>query len=80
MYYAIYRRPGGQVYPIAGPARIVAAGIRSVGTPTPTKEGSVTLIGIILGSTRPNRNGEQVAAWVLEHASRRDDTCRAKTI
>jgi NAD(P)H-dependent FMN reductase len=30
-------------------------------------------IGIILGSTRPNRNGEQVAKWVLEHASRRDD-------
>ena len=30
-------------------------------------------IGIILGSTRPNRNGEQVARWVLEIASRRDD-------
>ena len=30
-------------------------------------------IGIILGSTRPNRNGEQVARWVLEVASRRED-------
>jgi NAD(P)H-dependent FMN reductase len=33
----------------------------------------VTRIGIILGSTRPNRNGEQVAHWVLEVASRRHD-------
>jgi NAD(P)H-dependent FMN reductase len=33
----------------------------------------VTRIGIILGSTRPNRNGEQVAKWVLELASRRED-------
>ena len=30
-------------------------------------------IGIILGSTRPNRNGEQVARWVLEVASQRQD-------
>ena len=30
-------------------------------------------IGIILGSTRPNRNGEQVARWVLDIASRRID-------
>ncbi|GAA1274809.1 NAD(P)H-dependent oxidoreductase [Pseudonocardia aurantiaca] len=30
-------------------------------------------IGIILGSTRPNRNGEQVAKWVDDVASRRDD-------
>jgi NAD(P)H-dependent FMN reductase len=30
-------------------------------------------IGIILGSTRPNRNGEQVARWVLEFASQRQD-------
>ncbi|NNH68902.1 NAD(P)H-dependent oxidoreductase [Nocardia uniformis] len=29
-------------------------------------------IGIILGSTRPNRNGPQVAQWVLDSASRRD--------
>ena len=29
----------------------------------------MTKIGIILGSTRPNRNGEQVAKWVLEIAS-----------
>jgi NAD(P)H-dependent FMN reductase len=33
----------------------------------------VTRIGIILGSTRPNRNGEQVARWVYDIASRRDD-------
>ena len=30
-------------------------------------------IGIILGSTRPNRNGEQVARWVLDIATLRDD-------
>lgn len=30
-------------------------------------------IGIILGSTRPGRNGEQVAKWVVEQASKRDD-------
>jgi NAD(P)H-dependent FMN reductase len=30
-------------------------------------------IGIILGSTRPNRNGEQVARWVYEIAARRTD-------
>jgi len=30
-------------------------------------------IGIILGSTRPNRNGEQVAQWVHETASQRTD-------
>ena len=30
-------------------------------------------IGIILGSTRPGRRGEQVARWVLEQASKRDD-------
>jgi NAD(P)H-dependent FMN reductase len=29
-------------------------------------------IGIILGSTRPGRNGEQVAKWVLEQAQQRD--------
>src|SRR3954469_23121323 len=33
----------------------------------------MTRIGIILGSTRPGRHGEQVAAWVLEDASRRTD-------
>jgi NAD(P)H-dependent FMN reductase len=33
----------------------------------------MTRIGIILGSTRPNRNGEQVASWVYEIASRRED-------
>ena len=33
----------------------------------------MTRIGIILGSTRPNRNGEQVAKWVYGIAARRDD-------
>jgi NAD(P)H-dependent FMN reductase len=33
----------------------------------------MTRIGIILGSTRPNRIGEPVAAWVHDLASRRDD-------
>jgi NAD(P)H-dependent FMN reductase len=37
------------------------------------RERTVTRIGIILGSTRPNRNGEQVARWVLEVASGRND-------
>jgi NAD(P)H-dependent FMN reductase len=30
-------------------------------------------IGIILGSTRPGRNGEAVAKWVLEEAGKRTD-------
>ena len=30
-------------------------------------------IGIILGSTRPNRNGEQVASWVYDIAAQRSD-------
>ncbi|MFJ2198695.1 NADPH-dependent FMN reductase [Streptomyces violaceusniger] len=34
----------------------------------------MTRIGIILGSTRPNRNGEQVAQWVHGIASQRGDT------
>ncbi|MET7749014.1 NADPH-dependent FMN reductase [Micromonospora azadirachtae] len=33
----------------------------------------MTRIGIILGSTRPGRNGEAVARWVLEHAKQRSD-------
>ena len=33
----------------------------------------MTRIGIILGSTRPNRNGEQVARWVYNIASSRSD-------
>jgi NAD(P)H-dependent FMN reductase len=33
----------------------------------------VTKIGIILGSTRPGRNGEPVARWVYDIASKRDD-------
>ena len=30
-------------------------------------------IGIIIGSTRPGRNGEAVAKWVLEQARKRND-------
>jgi NAD(P)H-dependent FMN reductase len=33
----------------------------------------MTRIGIVLGSTRPGRNGEAVAHWVYDLASRRDD-------
>jgi NAD(P)H-dependent FMN reductase len=33
----------------------------------------MTRIGIILGSTRPNRNGEQVATWVQGIAGQRGD-------
>ncbi|MCW4459120.1 NADPH-dependent FMN reductase [Microbacterium sp. MPKO10] len=33
----------------------------------------MTKIAIILGSTRPGRNGKQVADWVFEQATRRDD-------
>ena len=33
----------------------------------------MTRIGIILGSTRPGRNGEQVARWLLEIAQQRSD-------
>jgi NAD(P)H-dependent FMN reductase len=33
----------------------------------------MTTIGIILGSTRPGRNGAQVASWVLDIAQRRED-------
>ena len=30
-------------------------------------------VGIILGSTRPGRNGEAVAKWVFENAKKRTD-------
>jgi NAD(P)H-dependent FMN reductase len=33
----------------------------------------MTKIGVILGSTRPGRNGEAVAKWVLDVASKRTD-------
>jgi NAD(P)H-dependent FMN reductase len=33
----------------------------------------MTRVGIILGSTRPGRNGEAVARWVYDLASKRDD-------
>jgi NAD(P)H-dependent FMN reductase len=33
----------------------------------------VPKIGVILGSTRPGRNGEQVARWVMDIAARRED-------
>src|SRR5260370_10460802 len=49
--------------------------VRLDGCTHPTHAGGtpMTRIGIILGSTRPNRNGEQVARWVYDIASRRDD-------
>lgn len=31
----------------------------------------MTKIGIIIGSTRPGRNGEAVAKWVYEHAKKK---------
>lgn len=34
---------------------------------------SAVRIGIIIGSTRPGRVGEQVARWVLEQAQQRTD-------
>ncbi|MEV4581551.1 NAD(P)H-dependent oxidoreductase [Nonomuraea jabiensis] len=34
----------------------------------------MTRIGIIVGSSRPNRNSAQVAHWVLERASHRGDS------
>jgi NAD(P)H-dependent FMN reductase len=37
------------------------------------KDEKMTKIGIILGSTRPGRNGEAVAKWVLDVASKRTD-------
>ena len=39
----------------------------------PTKITEMLKIGIILGSTRPNRVGEQVAKWVYEIAIKRSD-------
>src|ERR1700726_4017577 len=33
----------------------------------------MTRIGVILGSTRPGRRGEQVARWVIDQAKRRTD-------
>lgn len=33
----------------------------------------MTRIGIIIGSTRTSRKGEQVARWIHEQASRRTD-------
>jgi NAD(P)H-dependent FMN reductase len=33
----------------------------------------MTRIGIILGSTRPGRRGEQIARWALDVAKQRDD-------
>src|SRR5690242_13226071 len=41
--------------------------LQEVGTTDMTK------VGIILGSTRPGRNGEAVAKWVYDIASRRGD-------
>jgi NAD(P)H-dependent FMN reductase len=33
----------------------------------------MTRIGVILGSTRPGRRGDQVARWVMDQANRRTD-------
>jgi NAD(P)H-dependent FMN reductase len=33
----------------------------------------MTRIGVVLGSTRPGRNGEAIAKWVLDVAKQRDD-------
>lgn len=41
--------------------------------PQPARENRMTRIGIILGSTRPGRNGAQVAKWVYEIAQQRTD-------
>ncbi|MDQ1667554.1 MAG: hypothetical protein QOH75_3585 [Actinomycetota bacterium] len=40
---------------------------------TQAKEQHMTKIGVILGSTRPGRRGEQVARWVIDIATQRDD-------
>jgi NAD(P)H-dependent FMN reductase len=37
------------------------------------KDFTMTKVAIILGSTRPGRNGEAVARWVYDIASKRDD-------
>jgi NAD(P)H-dependent FMN reductase len=37
------------------------------------EEVQMTKVGIILGSTRPGRNGEAVARWAYDIASKRDD-------
>lgn len=38
-----------------------------------TTEGKLVKIGIIVGSTRPNRVGDQVGQWIYARASARDD-------
>jgi NAD(P)H-dependent FMN reductase len=47
--------------------------MREVTSTNPPKEQHMTKIGVILGSTRPGRNGEKVARWVMDIASQRDD-------
>jgi NAD(P)H-dependent FMN reductase len=37
------------------------------------KEHEMIIVGIILGSTRPGRNGEAVARWVADIVSARSD-------
>src|SRR5690606_13315100 len=39
----------------------------------PEEDEQVTKIGIIIGSTRPGRNGPAVAQWVYEFARKRSD-------
>lgn len=43
------------------------------GNKAPEEKVTPPRIGIIIGSTRPGRNGEQVARWVYEHAKKRTD-------
>jgi NAD(P)H-dependent FMN reductase len=40
---------------------------------SPTEGNAMLKVGIIMGSTRPNRKSPDVARWVLEIASRRND-------
>src|SRR5436305_10898608 len=40
---------------------------------TEAREGFMLRVAIIIGSTRPNRNGEAVAKWVYEIAQKRSD-------
>src|SRR5881628_700106 len=50
-----------------------SADLRSIGYPLTRKETSMLKIGIITGSTRPNRQSPVVATWVLEAARKRSD-------
>lgn len=49
------------------------AALALIVTTKPLTEQVMIKIGIILGSTRPGRNGEGVARWVYEQAKKRSD-------